>query len=753
MGKAILRITGYADRFSVAPGETIKFMVSCEALKTYRADIVRIICGDANPAGPGYKEARIKTPVRGTYRGRKQAIHAGSYVIVPPHPVLADLASFTVQAMIWPTTPAAGEQVLIAKWSERKGSGFQLLIDASGAVAFRLGRGAGKTQTFSTARALRPREWYAVAASYDAKTGAVVIRQEPVESRPARGARAAVKAKARIRPALGDDAPLTMAARIGGAAEGRPATTAHYNGKIEAPRLANRALSPDESTALQYNLPPFHLDSAVVGAWEFAGGIPAQTITDISHNRLHGETVNMPTRGMKGHNWDGSEWRWSAAPEQYGAIHFHDDDLYDAGWEPDFELVVPRTMRSGCYAVHLKNGRHEDYIPFYVRPPRGKATAKIAYLAPTTTYMAYANGLPMWSQAWAEADIDRLVVIEEWERHLALNREFGVSMYDVHSDGSSVCYSSRLRPILNMRPKTMMAWGGIGSALWGYNADTHLTDWLEAKRLRFDVITDEDLHEEGMDLLKPYRVVLTGTHPEYTSRAMLDAVTGYTDNGGRLMYLGGNGFYWNTVYHPTLPGIVELRRAESGTRTSMCDPGEYFHSFTGELGGLWRFLDRPPNRLVGTGFTAEGFNFCGYYRRTRDSFNKRVRFIFDGIDKKELIGDFGLIGGGAAGIEIDCVDSALGTPPHALVLAQSEDLSDAYLLVHEQQLVTVPDNFGDSNPLIRADIVFFETSSGGAVFSVSSIAWCGSLAHNAYRNNVSRMTENVLRRFIDDKPL
>ena len=23
---------------------------------------------------------------------------------------------------------------------------------------------------------------------------------------------------------------------------------------------------------------------------------------------------------------------WRHAPEQYGAIHFHDDDLYDAGW-------------------------------------------------------------------------------------------------------------------------------------------------------------------------------------------------------------------------------------------------------------------------------------------------------------------------------------------------------------------------------------------------------------------------------------
>jgi N,N-dimethylformamidase len=33
------------------------------------------------------------------------------------------------------------------------------------------------------------------------------------------------------------------------------------------------------------------------------------------------------------------------------------------------------------------------------------------------------------------------------------------------------------------------------------------------------------------------------------------------------------------------------------------------------------------------------------------------------------------------------------------------------------------------------------------VFSVGSIAWAGSLSHDGYRNNVARITGNVLRRF------
>ena len=38
---------------------------------------------------------------------------------------------------------------------------------------------------------------------------------------------------------------------------------------------------------------------------------------------------------------------WRHAPQEYGAIHFHDDDLYDAGWETNFEYVVPTGLRSG----------------------------------------------------------------------------------------------------------------------------------------------------------------------------------------------------------------------------------------------------------------------------------------------------------------------------------------------------------------------------------------------------------------------
>ncbi len=117
-----------------------------------------------------------------------------------------------------------------------------------------------------------------------------------------------------------------------------------------------------------------------------------------------------------------------------------------------------------------------------------------------------------------------------------------------------------------------------------------------------------------------------------------------------------------------------------------------------------------------------------------------------------MIGDFGLIGGGAAGLELDRADYALGTPPNLLVLASSENHTDLILVVTEEVNVMTPDLTGSQNELVRADLAFFETPAGGAVFSTGSIAWCGSLSHNGYDNNVARITGNVLRRFLDPTP-
>jgi len=750
----MLKITAYADQISVVPGDTIEFKVNCATGGDYKADLVRLRCGDENPAGPGFQEKLVKSSASKTYKGRKQVIHAGSFVKVKSAPALESLESFTFQAYIWPTTPAKGTQGIISYWREQpKKSGAALIITKKdGSLALCLGDDAGKIEVISTGKPLIAREWYFVAASYDAKTKEVKLYQEPLKIYARTGDRAFIKRKSTLKSIGRHDCPLIFGAYFDAMDKGRTVCKGHINGKIDRPRIASRVLSRAEMMEVAKGPIPEHLMTDLAGAWDFAIDTPTTRVADIGPNRLDGEIVQMPARGMTGFNWDGTEMNWRHAPEQYGAIHFHDDDICDAGWETDFSFTVPKTLKSGVYAMRLKSGKDEDYVPFVVRPPRGRATAKAVYLMPMASYLAYANERMATDAPLAQLLTGKLSLLCPQNMYLDEHREYGASCYDVHSDGSGICYSSRLRPILNMRPKYSSWLGGTGSGLWQFNADTHITDWLDHTGTDYDVVSDEDLHNEGLSVIENHQVLITSTHPEYYSKEMLDAVEAFKAKGGRLMYLGANGFYWRVAFHKQIPGVMEVRRNEGGIRAWEARTGEYYMSFTGEYGGLWRRNGRPPQVVAGTGFSAQGFDLSSYYRQKPDAKNPRAAFIMKGIGADELIGDFGLIGGGAAGLELDRADRMLGTPPHALVLASSENHTDIYLVVCEEILINYPGIGGREHEYVRADIVFYELPSGGAVFSSSSIAWAGSLSHNNYKNNVARMTENVLKRFIDATP-
>ncbi len=147
---------------------------------------------------------------------------------------------------------------------------------------------------------------------------------------------------------------------------------------------------------------------------------------------------------------------------------------------------------------------------------------------------------------------------------------------------------------------------------------------------------------------------------------------------------------------------------------------------------------------------AQGFDAGSPYRRTPASRNPRAEFIFEGVED-EIIGDFGLMPGGVAGIEIDRFDPGRGSPPHALVIASSENHSNVYESTEEMLPGAVDARTGGD--AIRADMVYFECPGGGAVFSTGSIAYAFGLSHNDYDNNVARITCNVLTRFLDPTPL
>lgn len=766
----MLRLTGYGSKWSVEQGERIDFHVNCDGPTSYRAELVRLIHGDTHPSGPGFKEQRVESPVDGVHPGRPQAIHAGSYAMVlDRHPLRVD--SFTMQCWIWPTMPtkvdgywAPGEQMIMGKWA--RGSGFGLFLDLDGRICLRV-----NDQTLTASDPVRDRAWHFVAATFDAGTGEAVLHHEP-QIRYALDPAPSTTTTVFAEPAVHTSVPFTFAAHptatVADAASRQPhgwTMTGHYNGKIDSARLCNRVLSRLEIETMKLGAAPGmderrgiapspELGAAIVAAWDFGLQIPTRTIVDGGPYRLDGELVGMPARGMTGHNWSGAQFSWAVDHREYGAIHFHDDDLDDARWDVDFTLGVPEDLPSAVYAIKLTtDDGDEDYIPFMVRTPLGRPQAKIAVIMSTTDYMAYANEHQASNFGSVEALLYRTPIMARENIFLSVHREYGYSLYDTHSDGSGVHLSSRLRPVLNMRPK-YDSW--LTQSPWQFNADLHLIDWLTELGYQFDVITDEDISYDGLMRIEGYNVLITGSHPEHKDGHYLDAIHAYKERGGRLMYMGGDGFYWRHTFHPAYGRgeVTELRRCESGIRPWQAQPGEYHHQSDGRLGGMWRFLGRDMAAVSGTSMVAQGFDISTYFKRTPESVDPRVAWAFEGIGYDERLGDFGLVGGGAAGAELDTVDTTLGSPPHTLLVATSAGLhTDAYLTVTELILTNAPGHTGTQNPRIRADMAFHETPNGGAVWAFSSISYCGSLSHNNYANNISTLTANVLNRFMQDGPL
>ena len=751
----MLKIVGYPDRYSVAPGEKIAFKISLEEGTHFEARLVRVIHGDANPQGPGLKFRHVKSDADGRHAGKKQRIDAGSYLTVENFPAIAT-HPFSFFAMIWPTLPKRANQTLLAQWDAETQSGFRIEMTDGGQFAVIFGDGSGRVAELKSGKQMLERQWYSIAVSIDPETRMVTIDQRPLQPYAQIDDRAHASGQLACAPKA-VDAPLFMA----GCPQTDGTIGGHFDGKIDGPLILSGIHTADRHDDFVRGIIEPSLFPYIIARWDFSAETRSTKVIDIGPSRYHGHLVHLPARGMKGWNWNGEDHSWVRKPEHYGAIHFHHDDIYDARWETSVDVTIPGALKSGAYALHVKCGENdreatrENYIAFFIRPPRQRRERqnrpKILVLAPTASYLAYANHAEHITARGAERQMGRLLQFGHTDLYMYDHPELGGSLYDAHADGSGVCYSSRLRPNLNFSPQYHSWLGGHGSALYQYNADTHLFDWLDHKGVDYDLITDEDLHEDGYELLRDYRVVVTGSHPEYHSTPMWDAMKAWIDRGGRLMYMGGNGWYWRIAFHDELPGVIEVRRAEDGIRTWVADPGEYHHSFTGEYGGLWRRCGRPPNVICGVGFIAQGFDVSSYYRRGPDADNPRAHFIFRDVPD-EIIGDFGLIGGGASGIELDCLTTNLGSPPNMLRLASSENHNSMMMLVNEEFTVVPPNLGGDQNERVRADLAFGETPSGGAVFATSSIAWCGSLSHNNYDNNVSKITWNVLQRFADPKP-
>ena len=147
-----MRLVGYTDRMTVAPGERLTCMVSCEEPQ-YVASLVRLRHGDPDPAGPGVLEHPVPSAIDGTYPGTRQKLQPGSYGIVRRGVPLTDTAGFGLVVWALPTRLPSRRQVIVRAWHEQRG-GFDLGLDRHGRPVLVLGDGEAHSSTLALPSAL-----------------------------------------------------------------------------------------------------------------------------------------------------------------------------------------------------------------------------------------------------------------------------------------------------------------------------------------------------------------------------------------------------------------------------------------------------------------------------------------------------------------------------------------------------------------------------------------------------------------------
>ncbi len=338
------------------------------------------------------------------------------------------------------------------------------------------------------------------------------------------------------------------------------------------------------------------------------------------------------------------------------------------GWEPDFSLDVPPAWGSGLYAAKCEDTEgFIFYVVFVVRPDPADRR-DIAVLANVNTWTAY----------------------NDWG---------GRSQYTI----PNAAVLTLERPNPSTSPVDDNQLNHLTRAeLW-------VLAWLEGNGYSFDLYSDLDFHQ-GIANLATYKALILHTHPEYWSFEMMDRLQAFLNQGGRLLYLGGNGIYERVQYDPALKKMI-LRDGNANNPR-------------------WLFREQAPPRpeRAVLGVAWESDNWSGN-RADYKPFAVKLeshRFIQGtGLHNGDLIGKDGR-NGAASGWEMDTSKQLPGHDPGAppaniLVLAEGT-------------------NVGPTNDY-SAQMTYYDTGSGGFVFSASSLTFGGSLVLDS---NLQQIVRNVL---------
>ena len=533
-------LEGYTQETVLRAGESVEVMLSGGGQA--EVSVERLIHGDPNPAGPGYRAQPAPWGGRTAVELGPQPLDLGSYLEISDRPTLRVTGSLTLAMWIYPTRLTGGWQALAAKWAPGD-IGFGLFCVGNGLLAGGVSHDGNNVNWCAGRQFVETDAWQFVALIFDAEGGELAVHQHAPEG-SADLERRHWDATPVIRSVVSipsgrlheSRAPL----RFGALAHPDTDTQchwAHFDGKLASPTLltevADEELLADlEADRLAIARP------TVLGMWDLSRDVDSSRIVDRSSYGHHGTAINRPARAVTGPRWAGTAASlYTDDPHVYDGVHLHSDDLADADWRPALRVEVPADARSGIYVVRVRSDTDALWLPLVIAPRT--SVADLCVVVPTLTWQAYSSNRAPYS-ATEDGMVDQSLCI-----------------YDKHADGSPVLYTTRRKPTRAGDPTA-------GVRPWGAHtvpANLYLLDWLEHTGHAYDVLADQHLHENGHAALDSYRCIILGSHHEYWTVEMLDALESYLQGGGRCMYLSGNGLYWVTSLDAEQPCVMEVRKS------------------------------------------------------------------------------------------------------------------------------------------------------------------------------------------------
>ncbi|HEX7379456.1 MAG TPA: N,N-dimethylformamidase beta subunit family domain-containing protein [Pirellulales bacterium] len=416
-------------------------------------------------------------------------------------------------------------------------------------------------------------------------------------------------------------------------------------------------------------------------------------------------------------------WRYGREAELVRGLGWHDEHGPRAtmqitpdgdytqtgvGWNKQgYNIKVHRQFveapdKSGLYYFHARTAAGLRFsFPWIVAP--AKPAAKLAVLASNITWNAYnsfggrsnyihADRFPATPTVNSRQELKRYT--DPNHLHYDTN-DYDPLSFDRPEPINSIALEERPTDPIEGRAACHLA-----------PAEWRLLAWLEREGFDYDYYAETQFHFDQLDLAG-YHVLILSTHPEYWSRKMYARLKGWVDEqGGKLIYLGGNGIN------------CEVEFLDDATVTFR--NGDQREIARRKLDSRFHLRVESEANLLGVVFSEAGAMTGAPYRVIEAD---HWAFAGTGLKRDDQFGHKSLhrrCPGGASAHETDKISAS--SPRDIKLLAKGLNR----------------DNGG-------ADMIYYQTASGGEVFSAGSIGWPSSVLVD---DAVSKITANVVRRFL-----